>query len=203
LVFVTRYSIIGNRDSAGAEDLIFRLAREVRGMVKNRNDKSESHRAAAHIKESLKNNAPDDKATITSAESVSLEASDARYLVNRIARYTQDPQKEITMGETNLEHVYPQNPKPQEWGGETNQGKLEPLTWNLGNLTIFGKRANRKAANAEYPAKKARFSTSAVVMTSEIAKKYSDWDEATIADRTKRLAKLVVQVWNFDNPSRV
>jgi hypothetical protein len=46
LVFVTRYSIIGNRDSAGMEDLLFKLAREVRGMVKGPDDKTGSKQAA-------------------------------------------------------------------------------------------------------------------------------------------------------------
>jgi hypothetical protein len=40
-------------------------------------------------------------------------------------------------------------------------------------------------------------------MTKEIASKYTKWDETTIIDRATDLAKLVVQVWDFKNPSRV
>jgi hypothetical protein len=40
-------------------------------------------------------------------------------------------------------------------------------------------------------------------MTAEVAKNYTEWNESTILDRAKKLAKLVVQVWSFDNPSRV
>lgn len=204
LVFITRYSIIGNLDSAGMEDLLFKLAREVRGMVKDENDKTGSQQAVAHVKDSLASNAPDDDATKKAvAESATLDASDAKYVMTRLARYMQDPQKEVALGDTNLEHIYPQNPAPTGWGGPTDQEKLEPLTWNIGNLTIFGKKANRKAANDEYPDKQKRYAISKVVMTNEVAKTYTKWDENTIKDRAKKLAKTVVLVWDFNNTSRV
>ncbi len=40
-------------------------------------------------------------------------------------------------------------------------------------------------------------------MTSKIASQYDHWDEKTIISRATSLAKDVVQIWNFDNPSRV
>jgi len=204
LVFITRYSIIANLDSAGMEDLLFKLAREVRGMVKNADDKPRSKQAAKYVKDSLVVNAPDDEAVKKAVvERLTLDAGDAKYVMSRLARYVQDPAREITLGETNLEHIYPQNPAPGEWGGDANQEKLEPLTWHIGNLTIFGKRANRKAANEELQKKMLRYQQSKVLMTSELAATYKQWDENTIKDRAAKLAKLVVQVWNFDNPSRV
>lgn len=202
LVFVTRYSIIGNRESSGMEDLLFSLAREMRGMA-TKGDKAGSYKAAGHVKDSLSNYAPDDDATKKAVESSILDSSDAKYVMTRLARYVQDPQKEITLGETNLEHIYPQNPEPNGWGGQLNQEKLEPLTWHIGNLTIFGKRANRKAANDEFSNKLNRYAQSKVLITSQLAKDYLQWDENSVADRARKLAKLVVQVWSFDNPSRV
>lgn len=150
-------------------------------------------------------NSPDD-ATVKSAvikETTTLDPSDAKYVMKRLANYMQDPGKQVVVGDTNLEHIYPQNPAPNEWGGKANQEKLEPLTWHIGNLTIFGKRANRKVENFEYPLKQPKYAASQVVMTNEIAGKYNKWDDTTIMDRAARLAGLVVQVWNFANPSRV
>jgi hypothetical protein len=204
LVFIVRYSIIGNRQSSGAEDLMFKLARDVRSMVKDSSDTNASYKAAGHIKTSLKGESPDDETTKKAAATVTLDSADAKYVVLRLARYIQDPQKEVApSGETNLEHIYPQNPEATGWDGSINQEKLEPLTWNLGNLTIFGKRANRKAANSEYAEKKIRFAQSKVLMTSEIPTQYQDWNEQSIKDRGERLGKRVVEIWNFDNPSRV
>jgi hypothetical protein len=205
LVFITRYSIIGNKELAGMENLLFKLAREVRSLVKDENDKSGSQHAVSYIKDQFMLYAPDDDAVKKPVvlETTTLGNSEAKYVMNRLAIYRQDPEKQIAMGEANLEHIYPQNPSADEWGGEGNQEKLEPLTWHIGNLTIFGKRANRKAANSEYGVKRPRFQESKVLMTSDVAATYDHWDEKTILNRAAALAKSVVQVWKFDNPSRV
>jgi hypothetical protein len=205
LVFVTRYSIIGNLDSGGMEDLLFRLAREVRAAVKDGDDKSGSKQAIEAIKQALSANSPDDvalKAAVVKETTV-LDSSDAKYVMKRLANYMQDPQKQVVVGDTNLEHIYPQNPAETEWGGKANQEKLEPLTWHIGNLTIFGRKANKKVENFEYQLKQPKFAGSQVVMTNEIASQYDKWDETTIIARAAHLAKLVVQVWDFNNPSRV
>lgn len=205
LVFITRYSIIGNRDSAGMENLFFKLAREVRIMVKSPDDATGSQQATKYVKEQLAANVPDDpqiRDAIT-AEATTLDAADAKYVITRLARFMQDPEKQIGLAEANVEHIYPQNPAGDQWGGPENQERLEPLTWHIGNLTIFGKRANRKAANAEYSDKRPRFRDSKIVMTNEIAEHYDRWDEKTIIDRAIRLARDVVRIWNFNNPSRV
>ena len=205
LVFVTRYSIIANKDSAGMEDLLFDLARQVRTMVKDENDKAGSKQALATVKAALQANSPDD-ATVKAAvvkETTILDPSDAKYVMKRLANFMQDPQKQVVVGDTNVEHIYPQNPSEKEWGGKANQEKLEPLTWHIGNLTIFGKKANKKVENFEYQIKQPKYKASQVVMTNEIAAKYKKWDYSTILKRAEYLAKFVVQVWNFANPSRV
>jgi hypothetical protein len=205
LVFIARYSIFANKDSAGMEDLLFDLARTVRKTVKDENDKAGSKLATDAVKGALSANSPDDPTVISAVvkETTVLDPSDAKYVMRKLANYKQDPQKQVIVGDTNLEHIYPQNPAENEWGGKANQEKLEPLTWHIGNLTIFGKKANKKVENFEYHIKQPKYAASAVVMTNEIASKYSKWDEKAIMDRAAQLAELTVQVWNFANPSRV
>ncbi|PYP82360.1 MAG: hypothetical protein DMF61_26630 [Blastocatellia bacterium AA13] len=210
LVFVTRYSIIGNQDSAGMEDLLYKLAREVRhttGSAVNADvtqlDKDTSARVAKDVRDSLALSAPDNDAVKKAVERLTLDHTEAKYVMSRLARYKQDPTKAITLGDTNVEHIYPQNPEENEWGGIQNQEVLDPLVWHIGNLTIFGRKANRKAENKEFPIKRPRYEQSPVIMTKEIAGDYNHWDENTIKDRAKKLAKVVVEVWNFDNTSRV
>ncbi|MGD1154192.1 MAG: HNH endonuclease family protein [Syntrophales bacterium] len=204
LVFITRYSIIGNRESSGMEDLLFSLAREIRNAVSDSNDTIASKRAAQHIKQMLAKNAPDSEAIKKDVEELVFDRpAEAKYVVGRLARYKQSPTKETALGETNLEHIYPQNPDPNEWGGEANQTVLNPLVWHIGNLTFFGKKANRKAANNEYSVKRPRYEKSELTMTQDIARDYNDWNEKTIRNRAKTLAKSVVEVWDFNNPSRV
>jgi hypothetical protein len=205
LVFITRYSIFANKDSAGLENLLFDLARTVRGAVKDENDKAGSKQAAASVKSTLTHNSPDDNAVKSAVvkETTVLEPSDAKYVMKKLANFMQDPEKQVVVGETNLEHIYPQSPGENEWGGKANQEKLEPLTWHIGNLTIFGKKANRKVENFEYHLKKPKYEASQVAMTNQIASTYKTWDEGAVMNRAALLANIVVQVWNFSNPSRV
>lgn len=174
-------------------------------MVKSEEDKATSQKAVKYVKDALISRAPNDAAIKEAVvkETTVLDAPDAKYVMNRLANYKQDAEKQVVVGETNLEHIYPQNPAENEWGGKANQERLEPFTWHIGNLTIFGKRANRKVANLEYPLKRPKYAQSKVVMSNEIATNYDQWDEKTILTRAGHLAKLVVEVWNFDNPSRV
>ena len=205
LVFITRYSIFVDKDSAGLEDLLFDLARMVRNDVKDENDEVGSKQATGKVKDVLSRNAPDDQAVkdAVGKETTVLEPSEAKYILKRLANYMQDPEKQVMVADTNVEHIYPQNPAENEWGGKANQEKMEPLTWHIGNLTIFGRRANKKVGNSEYPEKKQKYAASQVLMTNEIAARYGKWEQQEIIDRAEHLAKKVVQVWTFDNPSRV
>ena len=171
LVFITRYSIIGNRNTAGMENLLFKLAREIREKVSAPQDMHTSDQAIKHIKDSLKVNTPDDDNTRKAVREpgMLLEPSDAKYVISRLARFIQDPEKQVIPGnETNLEHVYPQSPEPDQWGGLLNQEKLEPFTWHIGNLTIFGVRANRRVGNLEYPQKRPKYALSQVNYAAEV-----------------------------------
>jgi hypothetical protein len=189
------------------ENLLFRLAREVRNMVKDENDKAGSKQATETVKTALSANAPDDKAVKDAIKNevtiLALDPSDAKYVMKRLANYIQDKEKQVAVADTNLEHIYPQNPDENEWGGKANQEKLEPFTWHVGNLTIFGKKANKKVENAEYLVKQPKYAASLVRMTSGLAAQYSKWDETTILHRATYLAQYVVEVWNFNNPTFV
>jgi hypothetical protein len=69
---------------------------------------------------------------------------------------------------------------------------------------MLGERLNRDAGNKEYAVKAQHYSkNSELEMAQEIGKTYKEWNKDTIIDRAKRLAPLVIEVWNFDNPSRV
>ena len=205
LVFITRYSIIGNLDSAGMEDLLFKLAREVRSAVKDDSDKPGSKQAVDSIKQALSANSPDDNAVKAAVvkETTVLDSSDAKYLMKRLANYMQDPQKQVVVGDTSLEaYLSSESRETVGMGRKSQSRKTEPLTWHIGNLTIFGKKAN-KGGKLRCVLKQPKFAASQVEMTKQIASQYNKWDETTILDRAAHLAKPVVEVWNFANPSRV
>jgi Protein of unknown function (DUF1524) len=87
---------------------------------------------------------------------------------------------------------------------EANQHKLEPYLWHIGNLTMLGERLNRDVGNRGFSIMRERYAKkSELEMARQIAASYITWDETTIKDRAKKLAPLVVEVWSFNNSSRV
>ncbi|MDP9054967.1 MAG: HNH endonuclease family protein [Acidobacteriota bacterium] len=111
--------------------------------------------------------------------------------------------EKVTGRESNLEHIYPQNPDDDAWGGEENQAAMEPYTWHIGNLTMLGERLNSKAKNSEYAVKREKYQASELKMPQEIAEQYDKWDVASIEARAKSLTTHVLKVWDFQNPSGV
>jgi hypothetical protein len=107
--------------------------------------------------------------------------------------------KELSLGEANVEHVFPKKPS-EEW---KDADELEPYLWHLGNLTILGKRLNTSAASKGYKAKRTDYQKSELIMTQQLAEKFAEWDGQAIEKRAESLSPYITEIWNFDNPSRV
>ncbi len=197
LVFVTRYSIVQGLDSAGLETVLFALAREVRTIIA---DPKKKGGVMAHIKDTLAKNAPSDDQIKLSVQNLILSPEEAKYVLTRLATRMQTATKELKIDEANLEHIFPKKPS-DEW---KNPAELEPYLWHVGNLTMLGLRLNRDAANRGFPFKRAEYyEKSELTMATELAKDNATWDKDAVEKRAKKLAPLVVEIWNFDNPSRV
>jgi hypothetical protein len=196
LVFVVRHSIFLALDFSNLEDTVYALAKEIRTLPKKG--------LMAHIKQTLVRKAPGDaqlKAMrVDGDELIFMEPSDAVYILSRVAGHMQSKTRELSLGESNLEHVFPKNPSP-EW---TNTDELEPLLWHLGNLTMLGKKMNGSAANAGFPTKRDYYEkNSELKITQDLAANYKRWDSLTVYHRAKNMLPKILEVWDFDNPSRV
>jgi hypothetical protein len=188
LVFVTRYTIILGLDPSGLETVLYALARDTR-----------TQPVISNIKDTLRRKAPnDDQIEAVKNEDLILEPYDAVYMLTCLANLMQGKTKELQLKEANVEHIFPQNPSG-EW---KNAGELEPFLWHLGNLTMLGERLNTKVANLGFDKKKGTYAKSELEMAKQVAA-YKVWDVAAVLDRAKKMLPLIVQVWNFDNPSRV
>jgi len=195
LVFVTRYTIFASLDPSGLENTFFSLARAIRTESKDK--------IVPLIKKTLVQKAPSNKqleALKLDGDNFLLEQQDAIYVLSRLANKMQSQTKEIALNESNLEHIFPKNPSA-DW---TNSADLEPYLWHLGNLTMLGKRLNTNVGNSGFAKKREYYEkNSELEMAKQLAKDYKSWDLANIYKRTKQLMPLVLQVWDFDNPSRV
>ncbi|MBZ5564634.1 MAG: DUF262 domain-containing HNH endonuclease family protein [Acidobacteriia bacterium] len=202
LVFVTRWSVLLGLESSELETQLFALARSIRN-ISDKDEKAKQSKVK-EVKETLRKLSPDHKQIDAAAERLILPPESAAYVIRKLSDAMESKTKEKGTGhESNLEHIYPQNPDEGTWGGESGQAALEPYTWHIGNLTMLGERLNTKVKNEEYPVKRAKYASSELVMAQSIAKKYAVWDRSTIEDRAKTLAPWLKQIWNFDNPSQV
>ncbi len=202
LVFVTRYSILEDGNPAKMESLLFDIAAQTRAEFVANDEKPSSRAVVTRMRETLKEDTSSDAILKLRIPTLELEPQTARYFVGRIARYIQDPSRETTLGETNVEHIYPQNPSEDKWGGKENHKLMEPYTWYLGNLTIFGKRKNRRAGNQEFGEKRTRYAKSNVKMTNTIPQKYvGEWTSEEITDRATKMTDMILTIWNFNNGS--
>ena len=68
---------------------------------------------------------------------------------------------------------------------------------------MLGAKLNGNVGNEVLPLKKPYYAKNTELeMTQEIAKKYQAWDVAAILKRATEMIPLIIEVWNFDNPSR-
>ena len=201
IVFVVRYSVAGKLDASGMETIFFSLAKSIR---KDGAEGVVTKVTRAMVRDTLEKNAPSTGDFETKVKTLILSPGEAKYIVRALANYIESPNKEKMMNESNVEHVYPQNPEPGEWGGQDNQDKMNEVLWNIGNLTIFGRRANSKAQNKEYAIKRPQYlEKSKVQMTINLANRYKEWTVEKNLERAEHMAEPAKEIWNFDNPSRV
>jgi uncharacterized protein DUF262/uncharacterized protein DUF1524 len=196
LVFVTRYTIFLSLDPSGLENTMFSLAKDIR--------KLPNGKILSHIKATLVRKAPDnaqlEAMKVDGDDFLLIEQSDAVYIVSRIANYLQSNTKEISLNESNLEHIFPKNPAA-EW---KKAEELEPYLWHLGNLTMLGKRLNGNAANAGYSVKRAYYEKNTELEISKrVAADFQTWGKMAIEKRAKQILPLITKIWDFNNPSRV
>jgi hypothetical protein len=129
-----------------------------------------------------------------------LEQDEAAYLIERLASKMQSPNKETSIEDATLEHIFPQRPNTSEW---PNLEMLSPYLWHLGNLTMLGKNINATGArNKAFSKKKLEYAKSELEMVKRILH-YKDWTAEAVIERAKHLAKPILEIWNFENTSRV
>jgi hypothetical protein len=206
LVFIVRYSVIGEQESGVLETILFNLAKEVRDKMNGIPDASRNKAATdclKHIKETLLSKSPKDKILETKLSGFIVSPDYAGYLISRLALSMQTNSKEIALDVANLEHIYPRRPHSDEWGGKKGQEELNPFLWHIGNLTMLGDKINSKNGNKEFPIKRKAYSGASELEINHKIALYDDWTIATIEDRGKKLIDPILNLWNFDNHSRV
>lgn len=183
IVALIRHSVIGGRENSRLENLVYKLARELR---QDRNVDS--------VVTQLSDFAPDNASFQKSFETVSIARSaTARYILRKLEESKRNTE-ELEVAPPNkvhVEHIYPQSPRE----GQRLDAHARIIN-RLGNLTLLSKRLNVTIRNAPFAEKKPAYQASELLITKEIVS-LTEWNESTIEERQKDLAKLAPAIWTF------
>jgi Protein of unknown function DUF262/Protein of unknown function (DUF1524) len=91
--------------------------------------------------------------------------------------------------QTNLEHVYPQNPPAGQ-----SVPAMDEAANDLGNITLLDEADGRVASSDPFSAKKSIYANSKIAITRELAEA-SDWSETRIAERGERYARMALKLF--------
>ena len=184
LSLFVRYNVIGGRESTLLEKEIYDIAQQV------------NLDSQVPYVERMRQFAPDDEHFESDFQlaQVSRQAT-AKYLLREIENSRHSTPEFVVQGgrQVHLEHVYPKTPEDgHKW--ENHEEALD----RIGNLTLLSGPLNQSASNKSFGVKKVRYEASELKITKEL-NDYSDWNQQTIDERQKRLAREALTIWTFSN----
>ena len=137
-------------------------------------------------------------------------ADRAKYMLECFEYHAIQDQGEykISGGEdVHLEHIIPQTITTQkakkEFGdwvaylGEKAVHKHGIFVDRIGNYTLLASKLNIKASNNPFSAKKNEYKNSNLYLTKAVAANYRDFKFKQVEDRSKKFAKLSVEIWKL------
>lgn len=93
-----------------------------------------------------------------------------------------------------IEHVLPIAPDAA-WNFDDDA--VERCVHRLGNLTMLETTLNRTLGNAGYGEKRPVYATSKVTTTKSLAEHYAEWNEESISNRQRWMAKVAKGIWRL------
>lgn len=177
-----RHSVIGLLENSKLENIIYRIATELR-----------AGRPAEETIKDLALFAPADEDFRRSFERVSIaRAATQRYLLRELELQLRAT-SELTVSpphKVHVEHIYPQNPETGQSAPNHSQ-----IVNRLGNLTLLDRSLNSSIKNGAFDKKLPAYSKSELLLTKELTKG-SAWNAEAIAERQKVMAESALKIWS-------
>lgn len=184
-----RYIMVSNQNPLDLEDRMYLAARSIRG----RAAEGKSSNAQLNVaRDALRELVVSDKDVAARFPEIVLERGAALFVMTQLANELQSTTKEIGMDQANLEHVFPQKAKADDW---PNLDDLEPLLWNPGNLTILGEKLNRQAQNKPFAEKASQYYSKSEIEMTKALLDSEEWTDAAIRARAKKLGALITKAY--------
>lgn len=93
-----------------------------------------------------------------------------------------------------IEHILPQNISE---GWDIEETKAVQFVPRLGNMCLLERKKNTDIKNNSFEDKKLLYSTSCYINTRNIADSYTHWDDSTICDRQRKMARKAKTIWRI------
>lgn len=121
-----------------------------------------------------------------------------QYIFRKIERFECGEEKDYVAPPQTvwIEHILPQSLQG-EWTKSFTYELHVQCVNRIGNLTLLIDSKNISAGNKPFDEKKLRYNQSKIEITKELSKN-KDWAEKEIIERSKKLAKCALLIWNLD-----
>lgn len=159
------------------------------------------------IRTKLKEEAPtDEEFKAKFANSGFKNNSMTRYILDTIERehYSSAGGKTYDRASVDIEHIAPQSAlsaeKYKPWRSVLDLTEAEYKNQyrnRIGNLTLLEESLNEKASANPFEQKKDQYRLSDFEMTEHLRQNYQEWNTDSIEDRSKELAEVAVDIWDF------
>jgi hypothetical protein len=182
-VTFVRHSVIGQLENSKLENVIYRIATELRA----------GKSVEDAIKE-LSEFAPNDDDFRHSFERVSINrTATQRYVLGELeldlrttAELAVAPPHRV-----HVEHIYPQSPEPEHRAANHGQ-----ILNRIGNLTLLDRSLNSAIKNGTFDKKVPSYAKSEILLTNTLTN-YAGWDSEKIVERQEKLADRAPTIWAF------
>jgi hypothetical protein len=176
-----RHSVIGQLENSKLENVIHKIATELRRKLKIDD--------ALNV---LADFAPDDDTFTRAFQRVSVNRTGTQRYLLRELEIDRRTTGELTVNlphKVHVEHIYPQTPSESQRLPNHAQ-----IINRLGNLTLLDKSLNASIKNSTFDKKLPSYGKSEIILTGDLCS-YTEWTMATLDDRQKKLSARACLIW--------
>jgi len=185
-VIYFRYNIIGGLNPNEEEIIFNRIA----NYIHQNKDFNKSDFDSIYPKDDEFENDFSNKQLKTSSR----DSKITKYILTKVENHLSGTDFDFASERNTIEHILPENPS-EEW--DISDEEIERSRYRLGNLTLLERGKNNNLKNKTYSEKTVVFETSGFKSTKEIPDNYQNWNESSIINRQKRLARKAKTIWKI------
>ena len=104
---------------------------------------------------------------------------------------------------TTIEHILPQNPKPDSQWCTTDWTEADRNKWvhRLGNLVLLSRKKNSSAGNYDFENKKSKYfkegNTTIFPLTIDVIKQ-DEWKVKQVKEKQEQYVKILTELWQLE-----